>query len=150
MADRNDAMLLQKIIFMKSHHKIFITLLIFVAAIFSAALVYFFAMRVMSRQTGFAKSGVEKSQIEDEVVVTFAPVNPDNPAALPSGTVGGFTACERLDNLKACLNGKSSNLASIVNTKEASSGATIEDKCGNVLDQLLSIRIDSIKAGCIW
>lgn len=135
---------------MKSHHKLFITLLISVVAIISALLVYLFIMRLINERKSIASPGVGESQIGDEVMVTFVPVDPDNPVALPSGTVGGFTACERLDNLKECLNDKGSDLTSIVNTKIASSGATIEDKCGNVLDQLRGIRIDSIKVGCIW
>jgi hypothetical protein len=77
-------------------------------------------------------------------------VDPANPIKPGNGTVGGNTACERLDNLKKCLENNKSTLAAQVLVPQVEAGVSIESLCGNRLNDLQSIRLQTIQAGCVW
>lgn len=92
-------------------------------------------------------------KVEDEikeVEVTFVTVDPEFPIAIPSGTIGGKTACERLYNLRSCLADKDVETHKFALETESSIGETVEDKCGDTLSTLSSIRDKSIELGCVW
>lgn len=85
-----------------------------------------------------------------EGVYILPTVDADEPLRLPSGTVGGSGACERLTNLNTCLRSQLSPLTSQITLPEASWGARMEHVCGATLNDLSHIRADSMAAGCIF
>ena len=76
--------------------------------------------------------------------------NPTNPLELGANTVGGATACERLNNLKRCLQNKNSSLAAQLRSPEATAGAGLNTVCGNMLNELADLRPQTVEIGCIW
>ena len=135
---------------MKSHHYIYLVLTILIVAFISGFAVYFTSIKLFIKENLPNVTTNNVSEREKEVVVNFVPVDPEAPIALPTGTVGGMTACERLDNLKTCLKEKNPSLFAQVMEKNATSGATIEERCGNTLSDINILRMESIKSGCIY
>lgn len=139
---------------MKSHHYLYLALTIITVALLSGFVVYFTSIKLFLKENlpGAITNNVSENENENEkeTIVDFVPVDPEAPIALPTGTVGGVTACERLDNLKKCLKEKNPNLLGKVTEKNATSGATIEEKCGNTLGDINELRMESIKSGCIY
>lgn len=76
--------------------------------------------------------------------------DPRNPLALGPQTVGGHTACERLDNLKLCLQEKQSTLAALLTSPIASPSAGLNDACGVILNAVADMRPATYALGCIW
>ncbi|MBP6994306.1 hypothetical protein KBB12_03625 [Candidatus Woesebacteria bacterium] len=76
--------------------------------------------------------------------------NPTNPLELGANTVGGATACERLNNLKICLEKKQSSLAGRLRSPEATPSAGLNTVCGDILNELADIRPETVEIGCIW
>jgi len=137
---------------MKQHHFLYLAIIVIGVAIVSGLLLYFTSLRFVF--TTDPNSSVKKTPSmklnEAEVKVDFVEVDPETPIAIPTGTVGGVTACERFDNIKSCLKTKNPILAETISDIIATEGATIEGKCSSVLSQILPYRVDSIKSGCIW
>lgn len=77
-------------------------------------------------------------------------VNPTHPLELGANTVGGSTACERLNNLKICLEQKQSSLAGRLRSPEATPSAGLNTVCGDILNELADLRPETVKVGCIW
>ena len=77
-------------------------------------------------------------------------VNPIHPLELGANTVGGSTACERLNNLKICLEQKQSSLAGRLRSPEATPSAGLNIVCGDILNELADLRPETVKVGCIW
>ncbi len=137
--------------FIKSHHNYYIGFIVILVAAITGFLSYSFSLRFFtnsfsSRETS-NNNNVEKMK---EIPITFVPVDPDYPIAIPSGTVGGKTACERLDNLRACIKNKDQDLYRFVSGTESEEGNTVEEKCGATLVLLSEIRAKSIELGCVW
>jgi hypothetical protein len=112
-------------------------------------------MYILSRFFGSDANPVDMSLAdidEAEVQVKFVEIDPDSPITIPKGTVGGVTACERLYNLKQCLQEKNKDLVPAIAKaeKNATNSATIEDGCGETLIVLNDLREQSIKSGCVW
>jgi hypothetical protein len=76
--------------------------------------------------------------------------DPTYPLRLGPNTVGGVTACERLNNLKICLQKKNSSLAAQLRSPEATPGAGLNAVCGNLLNGLADLRPQTVEIGCIW
>jgi len=76
--------------------------------------------------------------------------DPTYPLRLGPNTVGGVTACERLNNLKTCLQKKNSSLAAQLRSPEATPGAGLNAVCGNLLNDLADLRPQTVEIGCIW
>ncbi len=76
--------------------------------------------------------------------------DPTYPLRLGPNTVGGVTACERLDNLKTCLQEKNSSLAAQLRSPEATPGAGLNAVCGDLLNDLADLRPQTVEIGCIW
>jgi hypothetical protein len=88
---------------------------------------------------------------KDQYGVYLLPtVDPTYPLRLGAQTVGGITACERLYNLRACLQKNKSPLISRLRTPEATAGAGLETVCGSVLNDIADIRPATTTIGCIW
>ncbi len=85
-----------------------------------------------------------------EGVYILPTANPTNPLELGANTVGGATACERLNNLKICLQKKNSSLISRLKSPEATSGAGLNEVCGSILNELADLRPQTVEIGCIW
>lgn len=85
-----------------------------------------------------------------EGVYVLPSVDPVNPIRPGERTVGGNSACERLDNLRQCLEKNKSGLASRVSSPQVVTGVSIESLCGDKLNNLQSIRLQTIQAGCVW
>lgn len=136
---------------MKTHHVRYLVTIVLGVALMSGIAVYFFGStlflplrnKVMSPVAPSPRSG------EAEVAVQFVPVNPEYPIELPKGSVGGRGACERLANLRTCLQNKKSELATIAG-RDATKAATFEESCGNTLTQLAVIRPQAAAAGCFF
>jgi hypothetical protein len=76
--------------------------------------------------------------------------DPTYPLRLGPNTVGGVTACERLNNLKICLQEQNSSLAAQLRSPEATAGAGLDAVCGNILNEIADLRPQSVEIGCIW
>jgi hypothetical protein len=88
-----------------------------------------------------------KDQYGVYILPTVDSTYPLRPGA---NTIGGVTACERLNNLKSCLQEKKSPLVSRLRPPEATAGAGLESACGDILDDLADLRPASTTLGCIW
>jgi len=73
--------------------------------------------------------------------------NKDNPLLPGQGSVGGNTACERLTNLKKCLEAKHSSLSAQIDPAEITGSEPI---CGQTLNTLAPIRAQTVDVGCVW
>ncbi|MFO0703130.1 MAG: hypothetical protein U0525_00180 [Patescibacteria group bacterium] len=135
---------------MQKHHYLYLAIVMFGVAVVSGLVFYFTSLRLVIKNNSISIETKNEINQEQETKVKFVPVDPENPVALPKGTVGGMTACERIDNLIDCLGMKNKNLQQLVKDEIASKGATIEETCGNKMNAIMKYRMESIKSECVF
>lgn len=135
---------------MKSHHYVLSAIIFLIVASVTAMVVYFSSIKVFIKDKISSLDANIQIDNQQEIKVDFVKVDPEAPIALPSGTVGGVTACERIDKIINCLAAKNKKLESLVEDVIATKGATIEETCGNRMSGIMKYRLESIKSGCIF
>jgi hypothetical protein len=145
----------------KQYHYVILGCIVIMCAAVSAFTVHRILTGTVMRNNDAVSSLLEPEQSltpsievhfpKDQYGVYLLPtVDPTYPLRLGAQTVGGITACERLYNLRACLQKNKSPLISRLRTPEATAGAGLETVCGSVLNDIADIRPATTTIGCIW